>query len=80
MLLFGAAVRTGIFHNLEVFAVEKGFAGLMEGQISPTNQVLTGGIMQRGGTILKTSRSEKFKPKKVLILLFKNSGSSILMD
>jgi 6-phosphofructokinase 1 len=61
-----AAVRTGIFHNLEVFAVEKGFAGLMEGQISPTNQVLTGGIMQRGGTILKTSRSEKFKTKEGL--------------
>src|SRR4030042_1044762 len=61
-----SVVRTGIFYNLEVFAVERGFAGLMEGQISPMNQVSTGGIMQRGGTILKTSRSEKFKTKEGL--------------
>jgi len=61
-----AVARTGIFHNLEVFAVERGFAGLMEGQISPMNQVSVGGIMQRGGTILKTSRSEKFKTKEGL--------------
>jgi 6-phosphofructokinase 1 len=61
-----SVVRTGIFYNLEVFAVERGFAGLMEGQISPMNQLSTGGIMQRGGTILKTSRSEKFKTKEGL--------------
>jgi len=61
-----AVVRTGIFHNLEVFAVERGFTGLMEGQISPMNQVSVGGIMQRGGTVLKTSRSEKFKTKEGL--------------
>ena len=61
-----AVVRTGIFHNLEVFAVERGFSGLMEGQISPMNQVSVGGIMQRGGTVLKTSRSEKFKTKEGL--------------
>jgi 6-phosphofructokinase 1 len=61
-----AVVRTGIFYNLEVFAVERGFAGLMEGQIFPMNQVSVGGIMQRGGTVLKTSRSEKFKTKEGL--------------
>jgi len=61
-----AVVRTGIFHNLEVFAIERGFTGLMEGQISPMNQVSVGGIMQRGGTVLKTSRSEKFKTKEGL--------------
>ena len=61
-----AVVRTGIFYNLDVFAVERGFAGLMEGEIFPMNQVSVGGIMQRGGTILKTSRSEKFKTKEGL--------------
>ena len=30
-----SVVRTGIFYNLEVFAVEMGFAGLIEGKISP---------------------------------------------
>ena len=61
-----AVVRTGIFYGLEMFGVEKGFTGLMEGQIFPMNLVSVGGIMQRGGTILKTSRSEKFKTKKGL--------------
>lgn len=59
-----AAVRTAIFHGLEVFGVERGFTGLMEGKIFPMNLVSVGGIMQRGGTILKTSRSEKFKTKE----------------
>jgi len=61
-----AVVRTGIFHNLEVFAVERGFAGLMEGQFRPMSLSSVGGILHRGGTILKTSRSEKFKTKEGL--------------
>lgn len=61
-----SVVRTGIFYNLEVLAVESGFAGLMEGKIFPMSQISTGGIMQRGGTVLKTSRSEKFKTKEGL--------------
>lgn len=61
-----AVVRTGIFHGLEVFGVERGYAGLIEGQIFPMNISSVGGIMQRGGTILKTSRCEKFKTKEGL--------------
>jgi len=66
-----AVVRTGIFHGLEVFGIQRGFAGLMEGQICPMNLVSVGGIMQRGGTILKTSRSEKFKTKEGLNIALK---------
>ena len=61
-----AAVRTGIFYGLEVFGVERGYTGLIEGQIFPMNISSVGGIMQRGGTILKTSRCEKFKTKEGL--------------
>lgn len=61
-----AVVRTGIFHNLEVFAVERGFTGLMEGRFRPMNLSSVGGILHRGGTILKTSRSERFKTKEGL--------------
>ena len=61
-----AVVRTGIFHGLEVFGVERGYTGLIEGQIFPMNISSVGGIMQKGGTILKTSRSEKFKTKEGL--------------
>ncbi len=61
-----AVVRTGIFHGLEVFGVERGYTGLIEGQIFPMNISSVGGIIQRGGTILKTSRCEKFKTKEGL--------------
>lgn len=61
-----AVVRTGIFHGLEVFGAERGYTGLIEGQIFPMNISSVGGIMQRGGTILKTSRCEKFKTKEGL--------------
>jgi len=61
-----AVVRTGLFHGLEVFGVERGYTGLIEGQIFPMNISSVGGIMQKGGTILKTSRSEKFKTKEGL--------------
>ena len=61
-----AVVRTGLFHGLEVFGVERGYTGLIEGQIFPMNISSVGGIIQRGGTILKTSRCEKFKTKEGL--------------
>jgi 6-phosphofructokinase 1 len=61
-----AVVRTGLFLGLEVFGVERGFAGLIEGQISPMYISSVGGIIQKGGTILKTSRCEKFKTKEGL--------------
>ena len=61
-----AVVRTGIFHGLEVFGVERGYTGLIEGKFFPMSISSVGGIMQRGGTILKTSRCEKFKTKEGL--------------
>ncbi len=56
-----AVVRTGIFYNLEVWGIEKGFAGLLEGKFRLMNLPSVGGILHRGGTILQTSRSERFK-------------------
>lgn len=56
-----AVVRTGIFYNLEVWGIEKGFAGLLESKFRLMNLPSVGGILHRGGTILQTSRSERFK-------------------
>jgi len=58
-----AVVRTGLYYGLEVWGIEKGYTGLLEGKFLPMNLSSVGGIIQRGGTILKTSRSEKFKTK-----------------
>ncbi len=66
-----AVVRTGLFYGLEVWGIERGYAGLLEGEFVPMNISSVGGIIQRGGTILKTSRSEKFKTKAGLEIALK---------
>jgi 6-phosphofructokinase 1 len=56
-----AVVRAGIYNNLEVFGVRRGYDGLVNGEIIPMNAKSVANIIQRGGTILKTARSEAFK-------------------
>lgn len=56
-----AVVRTGIYYGFEVVGILRGYAGLIEGQMVPMNLGSVSNIIQRGGTILKTARSEEFK-------------------
>jgi 6-phosphofructokinase 1 len=56
-----AVVLSGVNKGLEVFGVYNGYEGLIEGNIAPLNQKKVNDIIQRGGTILRTSRSDRFK-------------------
>ncbi|MFC4403681.1 6-phosphofructokinase [Gracilibacillus xinjiangensis] len=56
-----AVVRKAIYHNLEVFGVYNGYEGLMEGNIKKMELGSVGDIIQRGGTVLYSARSEEFK-------------------
>ncbi|PMC34372.1 6-phosphofructokinase [Bacillus sp. UMB0899] len=56
-----AVVLSGANKGLEVFGVYNGYEGLIGGNIVPLNQKNVKDIIQRGGTILRTSRSERFK-------------------
>jgi 6-phosphofructokinase 1 len=56
-----AVVRTGIYYGLEVYGIYKGYSGLIQGLIEPMGSRSVSNIIQRGGTILKTARSEEFK-------------------
>jgi 6-phosphofructokinase 1 len=60
-----AVVRYGISLGCEVYGVQKGYSGLLEGQIHPLNALSVANIIQRGGTILKTDRCEAFYRKSV---------------
>lgn len=55
-----AVVRTGIGAGLEVYGIQKGFAGLLEGNIRLLDVSSVGNILQHGGTILQTSRCPEF--------------------
>ncbi len=58
-----AVVRAGIDRGMEVYGIERGFQGLIEGEIRNLGRRSVGDIMQRGGTILKTARSTAFQEK-----------------
>ncbi|MGI5835622.1 MAG: 6-phosphofructokinase [Chloroflexota bacterium] len=59
-----AVVRTGIDYGVEVLGVKRGFAGLIEGQMEPLSARQVGGIIQRGGTILGSARSARFRTEE----------------
>lgn len=56
-----AAVRMGISKGFDVFGVRKGFRGLINGDFEKMNESSVSDIIQRGGTILQTARSEEFR-------------------
>lgn len=56
-----AVVRAGIYYKKEVFGIMRGYEGMIEGDIVKLGARSVGNILQRGGTILKSARSEAFR-------------------
>ena len=56
-----AAVRCGIEAGFEVYGIHRGYEGLLDGEIEQMDRSSVGDILQRGGTMLKTARSERFR-------------------
>lgn len=59
-----AVVRSGVAKGWEVFGVKGGYEGLINGRFIPLGTRDVGGMMQRGGTMLGSARSEEFKTEK----------------
>ena len=55
-----AVVRTARYHDIEVYGVERGYAGLIEGDMRLLSRHDVSDIIQRGGTVLRTARSQEF--------------------
>lgn len=55
-----AVVRCAAYHGVECYGVEQGYEGLVDGAFKLLSIRDVGGIIQRGGTVLRTSRSERF--------------------
>jgi 6-phosphofructokinase 1 len=56
-----AVVRSCFYYNIEVVGILQGFNGLIQNDIEPFNKRSVSNIINKGGTILKTARSEEFK-------------------
>ncbi len=55
-----AVVRTAVFDGIEVMGVIKGYDGLIDGELIKLDRRSVSGILNLGGTILKTARSKRF--------------------
>lgn len=59
-----AVVRTALAHGLRVVGIQNGYEGLINGEFREMGARDVGGILQHGGTILRTRRSQQFREKR----------------
>lgn len=59
-----ACVREGVANGLNMKGIYRGYEGMIEGDIIDMSSSFVGNIIQRGGTILKTARSDEFRTKE----------------
>ena len=55
-----AVVRTSAYRGLDVFGIKRGYSGMLEDDIFQMDSRSVANILQHGGTILKTARSQEF--------------------
>jgi 6-phosphofructokinase 1 len=59
-----AVVRTAIYNKLKVVGIYRGFEGMMEGDFVDLDERSVARIIDKGGTIIKSARSEGFRTKE----------------
>ena len=79
-----AVVRTSIYYGFEVLGVYRGYDGLINGDTKILEKGDVANIIHRGGTILKTARSEEFRTvegraKAAKVLLSENVEGLIVV-
>ncbi len=69
-----AVVRTALDHGLEVYAIFEGYLGMVEGgnYIRKFTWDSVGGILQQGGTVIGTARSQEFRTRQGRLRAAKN--------
>lgn len=55
-----AAVRTCVYHGIEIYGIRRGYHGLIHGDIVKLDEKSVSHIINKGGTILYTARSDEF--------------------
>lgn len=59
-----AVVRTAIYNGIKVMGVKQGYNGLINGNVEEMGLSSVADIIHRGGTKLRTARSEEFKTEE----------------
>ena len=56
-----SVVRTCAYHHIECVGIYRGFEGMIEGDFKAMDARSVKGIINKGGTVLKSARSKEFK-------------------
>jgi 6-phosphofructokinase 1 len=56
-----SVVRTCAYHKIQCVGVYRGYEGLIEGDFKEMDARSVRGIINKGGTILKSARSQEFR-------------------
>lgn len=67
-----AVVRRADQYDYEVTGIKRGWYGMIFGETEPLTNFSVSGILPRGGTIIRTSRTNPYKNKEHLQMLFNN--------
>ena len=67
-----AVARTAIQRGIKVFGINRGYNGLIEGDVFPMEERYVSNIIHSGGTCLYTARSPKFKTEEGVKLAYDN--------
>ena len=67
-----AVTRTAIYNGFEVKGIMRGYKGLITDEIIPFQTENVSNIIQQGGTILKTARSDEFRTPEGRKTAYKN--------
>ncbi len=59
-----AVVRIALDEGMKVYGIQHGYEGLMNGDFKEMNMSSVSDILQKGGTVLRTARSEKFRTEE----------------
>ncbi|HET9505294.1 MAG TPA: 6-phosphofructokinase [Hymenobacter sp.] len=65
-----AVVRAAVYHGIEVYGIMRGYSGMIKGEFVRLDSASVANTVQRGGTILKSARSQKFMTKEGRQLAF----------
>ncbi|HRS54235.1 MAG TPA: 6-phosphofructokinase [Bacteroidales bacterium] len=67
-----SVVRTATYMNKKIIGIYQGFDGLIEGNFVEMDNHSVSNIIQRGGTVLKSTKSERFKTREGIKKAYEN--------
>jgi 6-phosphofructokinase 1 len=67
-----AAVRTALYNNIRVYGIYRGYEGMIDGEIKPLDNLSVARIISRGGTILQSARSPRFRTEEGMEAAYRN--------